>query len=139
MGFFSSFVNADESIKQCVKRGFDVLETINSHVQWKVSLERYVNGTSDEKFDIEIICRDDQCKLGKWIHGSALECFQADDEGFKTLRNDHAHFHVVASQVVANVQAKKKDAAENLMHGEYAYASRKVVHALTELSKQLTG
>ncbi len=137
MGFFSSLFGADKSTKSAAVDGIDVMEAINAHVRWKIRLEKYLNGTSEEQLDPKVICRDDQCVLGKWIHGAAHEHFQNDD-GFKTLRADHAQFHVVAGKIVSSVQANDKATAEALMKSEYLQASRKVVHDLTELSKQLS-
>lgn len=114
------------------------MEAINAHVRWKIRLEKYVDGTSEEKLDPGIICRDDQCQLGKWINGPALEHFR-DDAGLNTLRDDHAQFHIIAGEVVNKIHANDKVAAEVLLKGEYMEASRKVVRDLTELNKHLTG
>ena len=136
MGFFSSLFGFGASKKASIKDEINIMDAINAHIQWKLRLERYLNGTSNEKLDPSVICRDDQCKLGKWIHGPALKHFQADD-GFVTLRDDHAQFHLIAGRVIANMQENDKAAAEALMKGDYIRASRKVVHALTDLSKQI--
>lgn len=136
MGFFSSLFGFDKSKTATAVDGIDVMEAINAHVRWKIRLEKYLNGTSEEQLDPKVICRDDQCVLGKWIYGAAHEHFQ-NDAGFQTLRADHAQFHVVAGKVVSSVQSNDKATAEALMKGDYISASRKVVHALTELSKQL--
>jgi hypothetical protein len=115
----------------------NIMEAINAHILWKIRLEKYLDGTSEEKLDPTVICRDDQCKLGKWIHGPALKYFHDDDETLRVLRSDHAHFHVTAASVVIHVQANDNAAAEAIMDGEYTKASRKVVHGLTALSKHV--
>lgn len=137
MGFFSSLLGFGESQKTSIQDEINIMDEINAHVLWKIRLEKYLNGTSEEKLEPKVVCRDDQCKLGIWIHGPALKHFHATDEGFKNLRDDHAKFHVIASHVVENVQADDKAAAQVLMKGEYMQASHKVVHDLTELNKQL--
>jgi len=136
MGFFSSFTRPGKSEQTNLKDEIDIMDAINAHVHWKIRLESYLNGTSEEKLDPKIICRDDQCKLGKWLHGPALKYFRDSDVGYRTLRDDHAKFHVIASNVVTNAQANNMAAAKVLMSGEYMRASRKVVRDLTELSKQ---
>jgi hypothetical protein len=136
MGFFSSLFGSSESKSVNIKNEINIMDAINAHIKWKIRLEKYLNGTSEETLDPKIVCRDDQCVLGKWIHGPALKHFQGDD-GFKTLRDDHAQFHVIAGKVVTSVQANEKAAAEALMKGEYMNASRKVVRDLTELHKQI--
>jgi hypothetical protein len=136
MGFFSMLFGSSASKKTNIKDEINIMEAINAHIKWKIRLDKYVEGTSEEKLDSTVICRDDQCVLGKWIHGPAEEHFQGDD-GLKMLREDHAQFHVIAGKIVASVQANDKVAAEKLLRGEYMNASRKVVRDLTELNKQL--
>ena len=136
MGFFLSLLGFDEGKKANINDEINIMEAINAHIYWKIRLEKYLNGTSEEVLDPQNICRDDQCKLGKWIHGSGLKHFHNDD-GFMTLRDDHAQFHIIASNVVTKVQENETDAARALLEGEYLKTSHKVVHDLTELNKQL--
>jgi len=141
MGYLSNLFGLDKSKiakeKTRISDEINIMEAINAHILWKIRLEKYLDGTSEEKLDPAVICRDDQCKLGKWIHGPALKYFHDDDEALKVLRSDHAHFHVTAASVVTHVQANDNAAAEAIMDGEYTKASRKVVHALTALSKHV--
>lgn len=136
MGFFSNLFGSNESKSVNIKNEINIMDAINAHIKWKIRLEKYLNGTSEETLDPSVVCRDDQCVLGKWIHGPALKHFQGDD-GFVTLRDDHAQFHVVAGKVVSNVQANNRAAAEALLKSEYMLASRKVIGDLTALHKQI--
>lgn len=138
MGIFSSLFGSGGSKKESIKDEINIMKAINAHVRWKIRLEKYVDGTSEEKLDPKIVCRDDQCQLGKWINGPALAHFR-DDEGLATLRDHHAQFHVVAGEVVNKMHANDKVAAEGLLKREYMEASRKVVRDLTELNKHLAG
>lgn len=141
MGYLSNLFGLDKNKiakeKTRITDEINIMEAINAHILWKIRLEKYLDGTSEEKLDPMVICRDDQCKLGKWIHGPALKYFHDDDETLKVLRSDHAHFHVTAASVVTHVQANNNAAAEAIMDGEYTKASRKVVHGLTALSKHV--
>ena len=138
MGFFSRLFGADEGkVKAKIKDEINIMEAINAHILWKIRLEKYLDGTSEENLDPSVICRDDQCKLGKWIHGTAPTYFHEDDETLKILRSDHAHFHVTAASIVTLVQENKVTEAEAIMDGEYTQASRKVVRDLTLLGKHL--
>jgi hypothetical protein len=136
MGFLSHLFGFSASKKTVIKEEINIMDAINAHIRWKVRLEKYLDGSSEEKLDYEIVSRDDQCALGKWIHGSALRHLH-DDEWLKILREDHAQFHLIAGKVVSNVQANNMDVAASLMKGEYLDASRKVVRALIELNKIL--
>ena len=136
MGFFSNLLGLDEAKKEIIKTDLNIMDAINAHVLWKIRLEKYINGTSEEKLDPKVICLDNQCKLGKWIYGSALEHLQGD-ESLDYLRDEHGKFHVFAGRIVENVQANNKAAAAALMEGDYKFTSRKVIFALTELGKHL--
>jgi Chemoreceptor zinc-binding domain len=136
MGFFANLFGMSEAKKADIMNELDVISAINAHVQWKMRLEKYLDGTSEEKLDSKVVCLDNQCKLGKWIYGSATEHFQ-DDESLDNLRDEHAKFHIYAGRIVDFVHAKDMDAAKDLLDGDYKFASRKVVFALSELSKHL--
>lgn len=133
-GFFGLSLGANQKAK--IREEISLMDAINAHVKWKVRLQDYLNGTSQEKLDPMVICRDDQCVLGKWIHGPAIKHFH-DVPTFHQLRSDHAQFHFVAGNVVKHVQTNERAAAEALMDGEYNQASRKVVQALTELNQHV--
>ena len=136
MGFFSKLLGISEAKKADILNELDVMAAINAHVQWKMRLEKYLNGTSEEKLDAKVVCLDNQCKLGKWIYGSAVEHFH-EDESLESLREEHAKFHTYAGRIVEYIHKNEKDAAKDLLDGDYKYTSRKVVFALSELSKQL--
>jgi hypothetical protein len=136
-GFFG-LLHADESKKAQIRTEINLMNAINAHVKWKVRLQDYLDGTSQEKLDPKIICRDDQCVLGKWIQGPALKHFH-EDENFRQLRADHAQFHYVAGNVVKHVQANQRAAADALLDGAYKHASHDVVQALIRLNKYING
>lgn len=135
-GTLSGWLGLTASKKEVIRKEISIMDAIDAHVKWKVRLQNYLNGTSEEKLDPMVICRDDQCALGKWIHGSALQHFHTHQE-FHTLRADHAQFHFIAANVVKKAQDKDQAAADALMQNEYSQASHKVIQALTELNKQV--
>ena len=136
MGLFSFLRKKNEATnKEEAIKNIDIMAAINAHLKWKVRLDKYVNGTSDEQLDPQVICLDNQCVLGKWIHGPAEEYF-LDDAKFSTLREDHAKFHMIAAQVVNLVQQNNIQGAETLLRGSYMKASRLVVKDLTDIGKQ---
>jgi methyl-accepting chemotaxis protein len=136
-GFFG-FSKVDEGKKAQIREEINLMEAVQAHVKWKVRLQDYLNGTSQEKLDPMVICRDDQCVLGKWIHGPALKHFH-EDETFHQLRADHAQFHFIAGNVVKHVHSNERAQAEALMDNDYKHISRKVVNSLTELNRHLNG
>ena len=136
MGFFSTMFGWDAAKVESVKNEINIMDAINAHVRWKVRLDRCLNGTSEETLDPKVICRDDQCVLGKWIHGTAPKHFNGD-EYLNILREHHAKFHVLAASVVERIQANDKAAAEKILFGDYNETSRNVIRDLTELGKHL--
>lgn len=142
MGFFAKLFGGDDSKKasvtEVIRAEINISDAISAHMKWKGRLQSYLDGTSTEVLDPMVVCRDDQCVLGKWIHGPALNYFH-NDEGFHKLRADHANFHFVAGNVVKMVQDNDRAGADALMKNDYAHASREVIHDLTELNKHLNG
>jgi Chemoreceptor zinc-binding domain len=136
MGFVSNLLGLDESKKTLIQNDLNIMDAINAHVLWKIRLEKYINGTSEEKLDPKVICLDNQCKLGKWVYGPAIKHFK-DDESLNYLRDEHTKFHIFAGRIVENVQANDKAAAIALLEQDYKYTSRNVIFALTELGKHL--
>lgn len=122
------------SQKALIKEEINLMDAINAHVKWKARLEDYLAGGSQEQLDPMAICRDDQCALGKWIHGPALKHFHGN-ETFHQLRADHAQFHYVAANVITHAQANDTAAANAIFNGEYLQTSRKVIQALTDLNR----
>jgi len=122
--------------KEEIKQEISIMDAITAHIKWKVRLQDYLNGTSTEQLDPMVICRDDQCALGKWIHGPALKHFH-EHQAFHKLRADHAQFHFVAGTVVKKAQENDRTGANALMENDYAHASHKVVQALNDLNRQV--
>ncbi len=133
---FLGLSRAGSEQKAQIRDEINVMDAIHAHVKWKVRLEDYLSGKSDEALDPMAVCRDDQCVLGKWIHGPAVKHFH-DDPTFHQLRCDHAEFHFIAGNVIRHVQANEHEAADALLNNDYKHASRKVVQALSELNKHL--
>ena len=134
MSFFTSLFSLAKSKNADIKTEIDLPEAITAHVNWKARLQKYVDGVSGEKLDPMLVCRDDQCDLGKWIHGSGTDRFYAD-ESFRTLRADHAQFHYVAANVVRYMLDNDRAGAEALLRGEYAKVSHHMMGMLDELNK----
>lgn len=135
---FLGLSRPDESKKAQILKEINLTDAINAHIKWKIRLQDYLSGISQEKLDPMVICRDDQCVLGKWIHGPALKHLHGDAT-FQQLCSDHAQFHSVAGNVVRHVHASEYVKAVALMEGEYKRSSRKVVLALNKLNEQVNG
>jgi hypothetical protein len=117
--------------------GLNFMTAIEAHIKWKSRLENYIEGTSTEDLKVEVVCRDDQCPLGKWIYSTGGERFGSIDT-FGDMKGQHALFHQCAGRIVETAQAGKKDeAARLLQYGDYVRASEQVKRLLAKLYMRL--
>jgi Ribonuclease G/E len=86
--------------------GLNFMTAIEAHIKWKTRLETYIQGTSQEDLKVEVVCRDDQCPLGKWIYSTGGERFGTIDT-FGEMRGDAAadQFHPQETRVAGQLDA----------------------------------
>jgi methyl-accepting chemotaxis protein len=113
---------------------FDFDAAIDAHRQWKVKLRRAI----DEKqtLDADTICRDDQCPLGKWIHGPGGTRWGSRPM-FTQLQGKHAEFHQAAADVARKINAAAYTEAENLIGSgtRFSQVSTEVTTILTKAKR----
>lgn len=113
--------------------GLNFKSAVDAHMKWKIRLESYINGTSDEDLKVDVVCRDDQCPLGKWIYSRGGSEF-GYAETFFDMKVHHANFHRCAGEVLRTAQAgDKAQAMQLLQHGDYVRASERVKQLLARL------
>ena len=110
---------------------FDFDSAIEAHRQWKVKLRTAI--AEHQKLDAETLCRDDQCPLGKWLHGAGAEKWSRRPS-FVNLVGKHAEFHQVAGAVAKQINAGHYADAERLIG-----SGSKFAQVSTEVSTILTG
>jgi Chemoreceptor zinc-binding domain len=126
------------AINQNSIKGLDITGAINAHQAWKERLFNYVSGTSNEKLDHNVICRDNACSLGKWIYGEGQTFFSELAEYHK-LKSAHSAFHISAGDIIQSVNEGAKDKAEKLLtDGPFAEQSRQVQILLARLYAKIT-
>jgi hypothetical protein len=141
-GFLRSFFLGGDAaamkldVASAVDDGLNLGAAISAHENWKIRLDSYLSGKSTEDLRSEVICFDDRCDLGKWIHSTGKERL-GKYPGFTALLADHKQFHYAASNVVALAKAGKLVEADQMLKGPYARASLGVINALTEMRKTL--
>jgi hypothetical protein len=119
--------------------GLDFRTAIDAHVRWKKRLESYIEGTGQEQLKVEVVSRDDQCVLGKWIYGEGGQRY-GSHELFEELKTVHAKFHVCAGHVVTEVDQGRNDKAVEMLHtGDYPKVSARVKLLLARLYVQISG
>jgi len=121
------------AINQNSIKGLDITGAINAHQAWKERLFKYVSGTSDEKLDHNVICRDNACSLGQWIYGEGQAHFSELNEYHK-LKAAHSAFHVAAGDIIEAVNNGATGKAETLLtEGPFSSLSRDVQMMLAKL------
>lgn len=113
--------------------GLNFKTAIDAHMKWKIRLESYISGTSNEDLKVDVVCRDDQCPLGKWIYDKGGEKF-GFSETFYEMKTHHAHFHRCAGIVLSAAQAGDTSNAIRLLNGgDYVKASERVKTLLARM------
>jgi hypothetical protein len=118
--------------------GLNFRSAIEAHQKWKLRLQAVIESSSREKLDPSVIGRDDQCELGKWIHGAGGRQFGAELQ-FADLSRKHAYFHVCAGRVLSLAQngQKKRALTEISATGEFGRVSREVIGDLASMFVRL--
>ncbi len=114
-------------------------DAINAHVNWKMKLRSYIDGTSKDKLDPATVCKDNVCPLGQWIYADGAK-FKAEPE-YEPMRTSHASFHVCAADVIKKSDAGDKAGAGSMLDSgtPYAKASNDVVMHLRTIRKKVEG
>lgn len=107
---------------------------IQAHRDWRQRLVSFIGGNSAEVLEPEIICRDDRCALGQWIHGHGGK-FYGDLEVFVRLRENHLQFHQSAGKVVSCFKAEGAVAATRMLNRDFDQHSLRVIGDLQSLER----
>ena len=91
---------------------FDFDAAIEAHRQWKVTLRKAI--ADHDRLDSDRICRDDQCPLGRWLHGPGKSSW-GHRPSFVALLDTHAAFHQTAAAVARQINAGHYAQAETLI------------------------
>ncbi|HLC15323.1 MAG TPA: CZB domain-containing protein [Thermodesulfovibrionia bacterium] len=118
--------------------GLNFKTAIEVHQKWKMRLRAVIDLNSQEALVPEVVSLDDQCALGKWIHGRGGLQFGRDTQ-FVELRQKHAYFHVCAGRVLKLAQGgQKAKATAELTTGDFARVSQEVIFDLAQMYTRLT-
>ncbi len=126
----------DAATAKAVLAELDIDSAIAAHVNWSARLNAVIKGTSTEELHPDVVCLDDRCDLGKWLHGPGRERL-GKYPAFSVLVARHQHFHREASAVLVLAQSGDQPRAEQRLHSGYRHASTQVVLLLKELKRGL--
>jgi hypothetical protein len=131
MSWLQSLLKTDKVKRLSYKQ---TQEAIAEHQKWKHRFTSAVRGTV--AFDFDAAARDDQCALGKWLHGEGMRDFGAHAE-FQELLETHRHFHTQAAHTHAlAVNGKGKEAEYELRCGEFEQTSLALYRHLIRLERE---
>ena len=127
-----------DSDKEGVKDEINIMEEIDEHIAWKIRLQNYLDGNADARIELNEIMHDDQCGLGKWLHGPAQKRFGANNEGIKLLTAQHARLHAAAGFIVRNIEGNDLATARKIMNSEFRKAFHQVMSTLSILNTSIS-
>jgi hypothetical protein len=152
MGFFSRLFRLDSeqdkssapttdvklSAKEAeaIRNEIDIDAAIAAHERWKARLQDVLAGTSTERLDPAVVCMDDRCDLGKWLHGPGGQRL-GKYPAFQLLIDRHKFFHQQAAEVLLQSQSGNAEGAAKILNSAYKYASSQVILLLKELKRGL--
>ena len=145
MGLFDRFKKGEPAAPAAPKAdsvsnaGIDFMAAIEAHIRWKMCLENYIDGTTTEKLDAEVVGKDNQCPLGKWIYGIGGEKYDANPL-FQEIRAIHADFHTCSAGIMHQADGGDKEGAIEALHrGEHYKLSQRIKGKLARLHVELKG
>jgi hypothetical protein len=105
------------------------------HSQWKITLRMAI--AKQETLDASAIATDNQCPLGKWLHGEAQGKF-GKLPSYGECVSKHAAFHQEAGKVAQAINAKNFTQAKTMMDANtpYVLAANGFIIALGTLKKE---
>lgn len=109
-------------------------DAVSAHASWKVKFRTAIEKRA--RLDADSICKDNNCELGKWLHGPGKSSVGQLPEYSKCV-NEHANFHVQAGQVATAINKERYSEAANMLAGGTPYdkSSSAVAAALIRLKK----
>jgi hypothetical protein len=109
--------------------GLSIDDALAEHLSLKRQLNRCAQGEGHTGLRADILCFDDRCVLGQWLHGAA-KARLGHHRGFVHLIEQHRMFHIAASNVVALADAGKLTQAQHMAQVQMEAFSRGVMQRL---------
>ncbi len=111
-------------------------DAIQAHASWKMKLSTYIKNP-DASLDANVICKDDQCALGKWIIGEGKKHSALPE--FALLKTAHTNFHKEAGDIVRRAKAGEKVSDELVLGAKSKFAeySNQVVLYIRNIRNKL--
>lgn len=115
----------------------DLAQAGQAHSEWKIKLRMAI--AKQDTLDATVISADNQCLLGKWLHGEARGKFSSLPS-YAECVSKHAIFHQEAGKVAQAINAKNFTQAKAMMEANtpYALAANNFIISLGILKKEVS-
>jgi Chemoreceptor zinc-binding domain len=117
---------------QPTQSGLSLKQVLDTHQDCKASLQKVLEGESNEVLDIEIVSADKHCTLGKWIYKEGKQLY-GDLPEYELARKAHAEFHVYAGEALKQHQLGNQVFADVILKTKFRNTSNKNQLALNSL------
>ncbi|MFN4359874.1 MAG: CZB domain-containing protein, partial [Hylemonella sp.] len=116
--------------------GIDLDGAIKAHADWRSKLRSA--SMHGEHVDVDTVCRDDRCPLGRWLHGNGRGRYAAKPS-FAELVNAHRSFHEEAGKVARVINEGEGIRAEKMLDSDtpFAQASQQVTRLIVQLKGEI--
>lgn len=110
-------------------------EALVAHAEWKLKLMMHLQG--EAHYEAASVCKDNQCKLGKWIYSDGKK-FQ-NESIYEKLRERHAAFHRAAAEVIQVADGGRTDKARAMIAdgSDYAKISSEVIESIGHIKRRV--
>jgi hypothetical protein len=111
-------------------------EAISAHAKWKMKLASYLS-KPDQSLKASVVGADNQCDLGKWLHGEGLKHSRLPE--YSKLVSDHAEFHKLAAEIIRKADSGHKVTDEIALgsKSKFARASSAIVLSLKAMKSKM--
>jgi hypothetical protein len=107
-------------------------EAAAAEAQWNAHFLGFLVGAYREPYDLQVIGADNQCPLGRWLHGEA-RCHASLPE-YQALLQEHAVFHLWGASALRMVESGDQEVAYHIVRsGGFHEASFRTLNALRRL------
>lgn len=117
---------------------FEIRNAIQVHSAWKDRLKTAI-GTGQSDMSIEVVCQDDQCRLGRWLY--SLDAPTQASFRWQCVRQVHADFHRHAAKVLELALAGDQRAAQaaTAYSSPFAQTSARLIGELSTWQRETAG
>lgn len=108
---------------------YDFDQAISRHLDWAGRFREAI-AARDLNEAVEHCAYDDLCEFGTWL-------YSLDDEikftrEYRAVKDLHYQFHLAASLIVAQMRASHFEAARQMVSGDFAQVSNRLVAAIRD-------